>query len=215
VDCGKALAAAIILLLLAAIAFTFLEARNEFKIKGFKFWRLGSYALLAAFALPPIIAAKGGSWRFLRAYGWIIGPLFFVAAAEMIIVSIQMAPVPGCSMPKSCTLPAGLSCYEYSIDAEGNIELEIGQALGKGITVTGLGCSDRDASPPSERVNPVAIGNGGHRYVSGGESGNSLNCCTPGEPCRARLAVEYVLEGQANGSTVAYGDVSGNGEEAG
>jgi uncharacterized membrane protein len=108
-----------------------------------------------------------------------------------------------CNVPISCTLPAGLSCYEYVIDANGSLYLELGQTLGRTINVTGLGCSAVNPNPDASENPYVVIESGHHVKVT-----DSLPCCgNESEPCRARLLVVYKYVG-GNESRAAYGDIS-------
>jgi hypothetical protein len=147
--------------------------------------------------------------EFLMTYGWAI-LIMLVVIAVLFYLGIFS---PNTNVPKSCTLPAGLSCYEYIISESGTdavLTLDLGQALGRTINVGAIACSATESEPtPVELTAAIEIDSGHHEYVLGGDSGNDeAACCAAGEPCRARLAIQYNYVGSDVFRT-AYGDVSG------
>jgi hypothetical protein len=107
-----------------------------------------------------------------------------------------------------CMFPNGFSCGPYSFDYAGNLNLDLRQATGAGITVTGIACSDSLSAPHVRPMaNAVEIGSGGHAQVAGGGSGNEVQCCPSGwTECEARVAIEYSWDGGYTGRVI-YGDV--------
>ena len=69
--------------------------------------------------------------------------------------------------PKSCTLPAGFSCFGYRIystdGARGNLTLDLSQATGHTLNITEIACSAND-TPSFTPVN-VRIYNGEHEKI--------------------------------------------------
>jgi len=78
--------------------------------------------------------------EFLMTYGWailvmviVIGVLFYVGVFN-----------PGTAAPSACTLGAGFSCYSYIVyPGNGTLTLEVGQATGNAVTITGVACDAR------------------------------------------------------------------------
>jgi hypothetical protein len=143
--------------------------------------------------------------EFLMTYGWAI-LIMLVVIAVLFYLGVFS---PSTSVPKICTLPAGLACYDYSIDLDGNLNLDLGQALGRDITVTGVGCDPVISRPTLNNINNVNISTGAHSPVVGVNSTNSIQCClTSMAACRFRLAIRYNFVGKPSPSYTVYGDVS-------
>ena len=103
--------------------------------------------------------------EFLMTYGWAIlvltvtlGVLFYMGVFN-----------PQGVAPNVCTLPSGISCYTYKIDGNATLTLDIGQATGKKIRVTGIACSKAGSPAPVSLPSPVEIRSGTHKEVTGGD----------------------------------------------
>ncbi|VVC71867.1 Concanavalin A-like lectin/glucanases superfamily protein [uncultured archaeon] len=124
--------------------------------------------------------------EFLMTYGWAI-LIMLVVIAVLFFLGIFSAST---AVPKSCVLPAGFSCYDYDMDSSGFIYLDIGQATGRTVTITGIGCA---ASSPNVTLNPnVVIESGSHGLVTvGGTS------CSGGDGSgfKGTLLIQYTSGG--------------------
>jgi len=98
--------------------------------------------------------------EFLMTYGWAVLILAVIAGVLFYLgVFSAQSPV------SSCVLPSGFTCAEYRMDDYGNLYLNLGQATGKMITVTGVGCGS--SSNPTVWLASVSISHGGHANVTG------------------------------------------------
>ena len=143
--------------------------------------------------------------EFLMTYGWAV-LIMLVVIAILFMVGVFN---PGTAVPESCVLPAGFTCYSYSIDSTGKLYLDMGQAKGKRITITALTCS-MEEDPSLQSITPVTIDNGRHRIVVNGtqcldEDGQPF---TGGEAFRGRIVFTYNEFGVGVPHTV-HGDISG------
>ncbi|VVC72017.1 Uncharacterised protein [uncultured archaeon] len=111
---------------------------------------------------------------------------------------------------KHCTLPAGFSCWEYAIDENGYLNVDLSQSIGRDITVTAMGCSTTNSTPPATRLaRTINVSSGGHGPVAGYNTTNRVHCCTNlTEQCRAKISIEYNYE-RSNTTRTIYGDVLG------
>lgn len=100
--------------------------------------------------------------EFMMTYGWAILVLVVVLGALFYIGVFN----PQGNAPSACTLPSGLSCYVYKVDSNAQLTLDIGQATGKKLRITGVACS-KAASPALTAVD-VEIKSGSHKLVTDG-----------------------------------------------
>jgi len=130
-------------------------------------------------------------------------------------------PVPTPSptpMPRSCVLPAGFTCYDFTLELGGRVSLDIGQANGRAINITAFGCSQTGPSVQmiqSLGADTVAIHNGQHETLLDGSSPSGKNyafsqCCpsASGSACQTHIAFNYSMTGSSLTRT-AYGEISG------
>lgn len=138
--------------------------------------------------------------EFLMTYGWAILIMLIVIAVLFYLGLFS----PQTNVPKACTLPAGLTCYDYFLTTEGNIYLDIGQAMGRDINVTGFGCGETASDLAAE----VKIENGRHARIAGNSDGTSdVVCCNDvSEPCKKSIVLEYRMN---NVDRTAKGYISG------
>jgi len=156
--------------------------------------------------------------EFLMTYGWAILIMLVVIAVLFYLGIFNPAP------PESCTLPNGFTCYEFDIGAGGNIYLDIGQANGRTINITGWACNNTGTNilvwQWLSGANPVwnaslSIANGRHDVLlnntAGGRNYNLTSCCpsSSGSACKARIAFNYSMAGSGLTRT-AYGDIGGS-----
>ncbi|VVC71925.1 Uncharacterised protein [uncultured archaeon] len=136
--------------------------------------------------------------------------LILVAGAVVLAVLFYLGVFsPTTTVTKRCTTPAGFTCYDYNFDGSGNFNLDLGQAIGRDVIVTGMGCEEIGQPQPIAFPNQVLIESASHKSVTGGDSGNTLNCCQPGSgSCRTHFAIGYKYAG-SNENRVIYGDASG------
>ena len=139
------------------------------------------------------------AFEFLMTYGWAILIMLVVLGIIFYLGIFN----PQSAAPKSCILPAGFSCYEYLIDKDGNLHLDLGQAQGRTITITGIACStssDAILTPTN-----VTIETGQHAVVTG--SGLPCEGATS-DVYRGKVIFTYVLRGSSITHKVV-GDISG------
>ncbi|VVC72244.1 Uncharacterised protein [uncultured archaeon] len=142
------------------------------------------------------VAPMGGSLR-----------IFFVLSLLAVLSASSCAS--SLSSIKRCTFPAGFSCYDYYINRDGYVFLDLGQATGRDINITGLGCNTTNQTP-GVTVHPaggVRVYTGSHAQVL--NSSTLLQCCENlDEPCRARLTIQYSYGSTPINHTI-YGDIGG------
>ena len=91
----------------------------------------------------------------------------------------------------SCILSDQLACAEFGIDLGGNLHLDIGQATGRRITVTGLGCGSSANPAITNLGSPVIIDNNKHSFItpSGG-----IHCDNAGgEAFSGTILINYTV----------------------
>jgi len=145
-------------------------------------------------------------------------------------VGATPTPVPGPTLPpqyfaspipvKTCVLPTGFACNEFEILSNGYVYLDIGQANGRGLNITGFGCNSTGTSVlvwnrTDTGLSPLWLDNGRHGVLLNGSGVGGKNyafseCCPPesGAECRARIAFTYLMNGSQLNRT-AYGDIGG------
>ena len=116
------------------------------------------------------------SLEYLMTYGWAI---LILVVALAIIVYVGLVD-PQSNAPNSLVLPSGFSAYSYGV--RGNrLMLDLGQATGKTITVTGIVCTQNETASEVTNLN-VQIPSGQHRMVTDYDSNFTCTCpgATPG-----------------------------------
>jgi len=127
--------------------------------------------------------------EFLMTYGWAVLIIMVVVAVLFYIGVFN----PSSSVPKSCVFPSGsgFSCVEFNLDEGGRLVLDLGQASGRTVTVTGVGCSV-NASPTMLSITPVDIRSGGHGWLAPA----SIPCeGALGLAFRGKVVINYTLAG--------------------
>ena len=154
-----------------------------------------------------------GALEFLITYGWAILVIIVVFA---ILFYLGVFRPTG---PVTCNLGPGLSCFTFVLEnGTAKLTLDIGQAMGRSVVVTGLRCTQEPGTIAIEPLaHPVSIGTGEHAFVAGGDSGNALYCRDGngsvasggqvGEPYRGRLIVSYTRIDTGE-SHIVTGDIS-------
>ena len=99
--------------------------------------------------------------EFLMTYGWAI-LIMLVVISVLFYLGVL---TPHGLAPNSCTFPAGFSCYGYKVTEGGVLELDLGQATGSNIRVTGFACSAEES--PNITAMDVRIGGGRHTNLTG------------------------------------------------
>ncbi|MDD5318169.1 MAG: hypothetical protein PHF51_05590 [Candidatus ainarchaeum sp.] len=147
--------------------------------------------------------------EFLMTYGWAILIMLVVIAVLFYLGVFSQG-----NIPKRCTLPAGFTCYDYYVNTSGYGYLDMGQAIGRDITVTGVGCNASGSTPSLDQLAlSINISTGAHGAVM--NSTYPIQCCSnTGEPCKAKLAIRYNYVGSST-NRVIYGDLSGPLENVG
>ena len=150
--------------------------------------------------------------EFLMTYGWAILVIIIVVAVLFYMGIMNTKN----TMPDSCVLAPGFSCYIFKVAGpNATLYLDLGQTSGGGIVVTGVECSENSTPQITGLTNPVYIAAGEHRDVTGGESGNIVNCTdADGNPISAgendkfsgTVAVNYTTLSD-NTTHVVYGDM--------
>jgi len=106
--------------------------------------------------------------EFLMTYGWAILIMLVVIAVLFYVGVLSPRNV----APNSLTLPPGFSAYDYSIDQNGNLHLDLGHGLGNRVYITGVACTDNIDMTNPHNVN-IALDSGKHAMV---DSGTTINC---------------------------------------
>lgn len=132
--------------------------------------------------------------EFLMTYGWAI-LIMLVVLAVLFYVGVMN---PSTVSPNSINLPPGFSAYDYSIDNDGYLILDVGQSVSTFIDVSGLACAKRDISDNPNNVN-VRIRSAQHAVVS---NGSTIYCeeAVSGEFYKGYLYLWY----KQAGSTVLH-----------
>ena len=146
-------------------------------------------------------------------YGWAI-LIMLVVIAVLFYLGVFS---PNDSQVKSCVFPAGFTCADFDVDANGNLYLDVGQATGKQITVTAVGCSVNSSPSVWSYPVPVVIRSGSHAWVT---NTTIVNCTgASGSSFKGSVALQYSVQGSGlNPRTVTgtitapmSGSVSGGG----
>jgi len=119
-----------------------------------------------------------------------------------------------------------LSCSTYKIHTGGALELEVGQQMGKNITVIAFACSQNSHAVPESLEHNITVPNYSNasdlRWIVGGDSGNSVFCTDEagarisesdspvGTVYSGKTWIRYVETGE-NGSVTkeVWGDLGG------
>ncbi|MDD5318155.1 MAG: hypothetical protein PHF51_05520 [Candidatus ainarchaeum sp.] len=149
--------------------------------------------------------------EYLMTYGWAILIMLVVVAVLFYLGVFNQT-----STPKRCTLQAGFTCYDYGLYAnESNTQmyLDLGQATGRTINVTGINCtsSSVDLPVPGDITEGILIASGAHVVVANGSSPTDLVICCNGTsgPCKAKFAIRYTNVDSPTIVRTIYGDISG------
>ena len=149
---------------------------------------------------------KGQSaMEFLMTYGWAILIMLVVIAILFMLGVFN----PAGAVPESCVLPAGFSCYSYSIDSTGKLYLDMGQAKGRRVTIRAFTCSAEEVPEP-QTITAINIDNGRHKVIANGvqcvdENGDPY---TVGDSFRGKIVFTYSEFG-SDLTRTASGDISG------
>jgi len=140
--------------------------------------------------------------EFLTMYGWAL-----LALLVAIVVLFYMG-IFSPQRPNSCILESGISCYDFGLDTNGDLHLAMGQATGRAITITAVGCSDNETVILSPLAQNITIKNGKQAPVVGFLTNNTRHCCDPArqDTCRTEIAINYTYRGITK---TLRGEVSG------
>ncbi|VVC72231.1 Uncharacterised protein [uncultured archaeon] len=166
----------------------------------------GSLRAQAAIKEPAALTRRlhaQAAMEFLMTYGWAI-LIMLVVIAVLFYLGIFS---PSTSSVKSCILPSGLSCYDFDLDSSGNLLLDLGQATGRTITVTGVGCSANNSPTLTTLYPPVPIESGSHAKVAGVGGGATIVPCTGGSGGSFKGTVSLKYQ---SGGTSYYRTVTGS-----
>jgi len=100
--------------------------------------------------------------------------------------------------PTICTFPPGIACSSFKVGTDGSLDLAIGQATGKAITVTGISCTSGVPAESDFVQTNVMIPNGGQAAVSGAGAPATARCGTggaAGEFSRWEIGIKYTESG--------------------
>ena len=123
---------------------------------------------------------------------------------------------PADSSVKSCVFPAGFTCADFDVDSSGKLFLDLGQATGKMVTVTAIGCSVN--SSPSVWYSPgVVIASGSHAWLNLNQNGTPCEGAS-GSSFKGSVVINYSIPGSGLSRSVRgtitapmSGSVSGGG----
>jgi len=148
-----------------------------------------------------VCAKAQSAMEFLMTYGWAILIMLVVIAVLFYLGVLNPANV----APNSLTLPAGLSAYDYAVNSNGNLILDLGNGMGSGIYVTGIACADYDVSSSQRTDLNTFILPGDHYKVANGD----IPCygTESGEPYKGEVYIWYRIEDSLI-EQKAVGDIS-------
>jgi len=163
----------------------------------FIFGRMSAEASAGAAARRPRGQA---AIEYLMSYGWMILVLLAVVAAFFYLGVFTP------QQPKSCTFPTGFTCYEYDLAPNGTLTLDLGQALGKPITVYGVGCSTSATPAYTMLASPAIVRSGGHLLVTNVTPITCTGGVTPS--FKGKIFINYTLQGSNLVPRTVAGDLS-------
>ena len=140
--------------------------------------------------------------EFLMTYGWALLIIVIIIAVLFYLGILQP------KTPNSLIFSPGFSASSFRVGSEtGAFELDFGYAKGQTIRVTKAGCSMQEIPALTQSLtnltNPVVIPSGTHKWIIGGDSGNTLNCLDEngnqldpsnaevGQRYRGKVCIEY------------------------
>ncbi len=111
--------------------------------------------------------------EFLMTYGWAMLVLVVVMAILFYIGVIN----PKNAQTSTLFFTPGFSAYSFRVgNGTGGLELDFGQATGKSVMVTAIYCSQNSSAALQDLGNKTVIPSGEHRWVTGGNSNNTVFC---------------------------------------
>ncbi len=111
--------------------------------------------------------------EFLMTYGWALLVLLVVVAVLFYVGVIN----PKNAQTNTLFFTPGFSAYSFRVgNGTGSLELDFGQATGKSVMVTAIYCSQNSSAALQDLNNWTIIPSGEHRWVTGGNSNNSVFC---------------------------------------
>jgi len=141
--------------------------------------------------------ARGqGAADFLVTYGWALLIMLVVFSVFFYLRILNKSTI----TTPACVLPPGFTCKEFLMTSDGRLYLDVGQATGRQITVTAMGCGGPGANPEMRPVTPVPIGQGGHGFVTGPFGFSCANASPPN--FRGTVTFAYSMAGSALNRTV-------------
>jgi len=132
--------------------------------------------------------------EFLMTYGWALLIIVIIIAVLFYLGILQP------KTPNSLIFSPGFSASSFRVGSgTGAFELDFGHAKGQTIRVTKAGCSMQEIPALTQSLtnltNPVVIPSGTHKWIIGGDSGNTLNCLdengNPLNPSNAEVGQRY------------------------
>ena len=140
--------------------------------------------------------------EFLMTYGWALLIMVIIIAVLFYLGILQP------KTPNSLIFSPGFSASSFRVgNGTGAFELDFGHAKGQTIRVTKAGCSMQEIPALTQSLtnltNPVVIPSGTHKWIIGGDSGNTLNCLDEngnslnpsnaevGQRYRGKVCIEY------------------------
>jgi len=139
--------------------------------------------------------------EFLMTYGWAI-LIILVTVSVLFYLGVLN---PQRVTPDSLTFPSGWSAYDYKIASNGQFYLDLGNGLGRQVTVDGVYCTNSATEPSNPGNVGMVIDSGDHKKVSEG----AIVCegASPGQYYKGKVYIWYTPVG----STVTYktvGDIA-------
>lgn len=134
--------------------------------------------------------------EFLMTYGWAI-VIMLAVVAVLYLLGVFRAET---TLPNTCMLPAGFSCYGFKIDESGMLTLQVSQSTGNDVVLTGIGCTKNSTPATTELSPPVPLMNGFVADLSGQvlcteADGSSIP--EIGRYYKGSIYLEYVDEGSS------------------
>jgi len=158
--------------------------------------------------------------EFMMTYGWAILVIVIVLSILFYIGVLNPKGASG----NSCLFAPGTSCYAFKLaNGTGALILDLGQATGKTISITGIGCS-QNFTIASQNITGLAqsvtVGPGEHTWVVGGSRSNAVNCTDSsgnnlteanslaGDRYKGTVCIKYTESGVTGASRVVCGDLT-------
>jgi len=141
--------------------------------------------------------------EFLMTYGWAILIMLVVIAVLFYLGVLNPRGV----APNSLTFPPGFSAYDYHLDENAHLFLDLGHTQGETITILSVLCAPQAGgdTPTGSAPYTAEIPNGEHRVVSNG----GITCSgASGTFYKGKITIYYTKKDAPTFTHKIVGDLS-------